>query len=621
MAVIFFPAECAVAKPGHGRFLGAQAGFQHSAAQAQQDFGIRTSQLHSLQPGVGLFIKGTEHQKACRLINIRRVQILFFQCLQQQIQLLQVLLSIIKTQQRHAYRPGKGRDNMLILRKQPEPGRIFFRNPYFSLAALTAEQIKTQGIFHKGLQSARAPGRIHQPVEYKGPSGGITVMGFILQKDLIILIINRHIGSAILHRIGLLAPQPGMDDYRLPDIRSLAVQLLHEKKGRHCLAVIPGQHFFIQDGLIQIRQMPVDAAFIELLQHEAVYLALVGQVQLRELFPVLLQIGIQVGAVFIIQIALVSKIHEYNAGDFHFLIQIHRHHIIFIQPGNPQLLLHAPAVPQVIFRAAFIPLNQQGTDGGKQLRITFFLIAGLQNPEQALLIIFFLSCKIDQMPHQILGKDSIPGAEMQKLQFIGIQLHHQGWAEIRQMQSLQIQHGARPTAPELFLQKQPFLGNASPQGRQHKQQKPGNPPVIPVYPVKILHLYGNLCGKSLIPVIQAAQIQIITVKLRRFIVQGDIQMFQNPSRIVKALLRNQKMRLIKPHRRILIIQPLHPLHHLSSLRPPQHCIHPLHFIILIKPYQLHRQTLHLLPAPGSRHTMLRPFDNGNGCILCSIGMS
>ena len=83
-----------------------------------------------------------------------------------------------------------------------------------------------------------------------------------------------------------------MDDNRLPDILSLTVQLLNKKQRSQRLAVIPGQHFFIQHGLIKEGQLSVDPPLVKLLKHKPIHLAFISQIQLGKFLPVLLYVSI-----------------------------------------------------------------------------------------------------------------------------------------------------------------------------------------------------------------------------------------------------------------------------------------------------------------------------------------
>ncbi len=180
--------------------------------------------------------------------------------------------SIVITQKRHADRPRKGGKDLLPPCQSTQSGSVVFCDMDLSFSKFTEIQITAQHIFRIWADQLHTLRRIHQPGQHMCPAGRIAVVCLILQQDLTVRIINFHIGAAVFHRPDLLAAKPVMDDHRLPDIRSLAVQLLHET------AAVPaawqlslGQQFVIQDGLIQIQPDPVNLAVIELLQNEAVH--------------------------------------------------------------------------------------------------------------------------------------------------------------------------------------------------------------------------------------------------------------------------------------------------------------------------------------------------------------
>ena len=150
--------------------------------------------------------------------------------------------------------------------------------------------------------------RIHQPGQHMRPARRIAVVRLILQQDLTVRIINFHIGAAVFHRPDLFAAKPVMITTACRISAPCAVQLLQKQHPCQRPTVILRQKSVIQNVLIQISQIPADLSAVELLQKKAFHRSPVRQIELRELFPVLLHVGIQIGETFLIQIALIGKI-------------------------------------------------------------------------------------------------------------------------------------------------------------------------------------------------------------------------------------------------------------------------------------------------------------------------
>ena len=159
---------------------------------------------------------------------------------------------------------------------------------------------------------------------------------------------------------------------------------------------------------------------------------------------------------------------------------------------------------------------------------------------------------------------------------------------------------------ELILQKTPFTRCASLKLRGKEKHQPCDLPALPVCPVRFLHIHRNSGRVSLIPLIKAGQIQIVTVYLRAVHAGGHHDLIQNPPRLFKAFLRDQKMGLIQLYRDGPLIQPAEPLHHLGSPRPPLHRVQLFHPKLLIQPYQLHCHPFPF-PAPAARRRGGGPF--------------
>ncbi len=312
----------------------------------------------------------------------------------------------------------------------------------------------------------------------------------------------------------------------------------------------------------------------DLLCHELLHLLAVAGVQVYILLPVLLQIPIQICAVGIVQIVLIGKIQQYRLGQFHFLLQIQRHHIIFIQTGDAQFRFNAPPIPVKCLRRNLASLDQQPAN---LLQHPLLGPDPIAAPQQGVQLGGIFPGPLRQIIHlfQQFGRQRLPLVAIdQHLQFKTPQPAQHGRIHMQKLQRLYIEHRAAAAPFGLLLQKRPPDPRDPVMLLRQIQKQPGHPPLpglILIDPPHPLRRLGRISG--VLPH-QSGQIQVIGLQspglrpVQAFSLLQQIQgMIQQPLGLMVSPVGNQKLGMEQSGRHILLVQSRQLLHQLLRLRP------------------------------------------------------
>ena len=428
----------------------------------------------------------------------------------------------------------------------------------------------------------------------------------VAQKNFTLGIIDRHQCPALRHRIDIVPHTVRIYRIGLHDPVAVHLHFLHEKKGHQLRRALFIDHRKTDHIAVQIGEIPVDPSIRQLLCHKPFNGGGVVYINLRHLRSVHMHICVQIRRDLIMQIALVGEVHEYDLRQRLSVVKRSRHHIIFIQACNAQILLHTCLIPLEICRPGAVSLDQERTDRVQNIIPGAHRIAAFQNAQNAFRICLLFLCQVDGLENDLLFHQVISHGKEKHLLFKQIQLHEHRRIHAKQLPRFNIDDRRSAAVTGQLLQKLPFPHRILKILLRKIHQKPGDPPVAPVAHIDIRHRLSHLIHIAVFPAVQGRQIQVIAPQLRAFFPAGKhllLLLLDHPSGLIAALFREQHLGLKKFQRNIPVVHLHQTIQQPAGLRHPRSCADPLEAEVLIVFHQLHREPLLLpltlqCPSPG-----------------------
>ena len=331
--------------------------------------------------------------------------------------------------------------------------------------------------------------RIHQLLKVVIHRGRIPAALVVLKQDPGVRRIQPDIGRPVHAGIGFLHLKLPVADDHPPDLPVVTVQ----PPGKHH----PGQLLrrlgrigFPDAVLVNHRVILADFPFLQGLDREFLHGLPVAVIGAPVLAPVADHIGVDHGPLLAAEGIVIDKIHPDHLGQ-HLLIPLrHGFNIVFVQPGNPQIIFHRQGIPPEILRLLRLPLHDEFADIVHQILPGELLIAARQETVHRLFKTLYIFRQMADPQRQPLRQHTVIRRVIQRphhkrrqpLQLVLILRKLPAGRQVQERtaaaQIRQLLHHIQPLCRRIFI----FLIHR--EQAQQKRQAVGFHPVQRLHPVE-----------------------------------------------------------------------------------------------------------------------------------------